>query len=54
MHTVEPRTDAPPPCPSCGTPASAVDIRRNAGQVTGNYLCPAGHVWITKWAEVTG
>jgi hypothetical protein len=40
-----------PPCPTCETPAESVDERAVDGVWTGNYLCPQGHIWTTRWLE---
>lgn len=52
MHSVEPTSDSPPPptCPVCTTPASGASVRRLSPSITiGDYRCPAGHIWTTRW-----
>lgn len=52
MSTVPPRTDAPEAlCPTCGAPGDGIAFP-DRDLTIANYLCPAGHVWQTKWAEV--
>jgi hypothetical protein len=45
-------TDAPAAhCPTCGLDGEGVDRLR--GKIhTANYLCPAGHIWQTRWADL--
>jgi hypothetical protein len=53
MHSVPDLSDTPPPpCPTCGNPASSSSVRRQSGALNGDYLCPAGHIWTTRWMEV--
>lgn len=51
MHSVEPTSDTtpPPPCPLCGTPASATRVRADNAIRIGDYRCPSGHIWTTRW-----
>jgi hypothetical protein len=49
METVPTRTDAPEAlCPTCGAPGEGASFQGH-GITTANYLCPAGHIWQTKW-----
>lgn len=37
-------------CPRCELPGEGHDHQQ--GQIhSSNYLCPAGHIWLTKWAD---
>lgn len=38
-----------PPCPTCGHPAEQTTVRICKTIATGSYLCPAGHLWQTRW-----
>lgn len=54
VNIVHPTGDTPPPpaCPTCGEPADRSAVRRQVGTLIGDYLCPAGHIWTTRWMEV--
>lgn len=52
MRNVTPRADIAPltaPCPTCGRPAIRSEVRVDDVIATGNYLCPADHIWSTRW-----
>lgn len=38
-------------CPSCGLDGEGVDRATN-GVHESHYLCPAGHIWLTRWADL--
>ncbi len=53
VDTVDGRADNAPEatCPTCGAPGSGF-LRHDRAIVTAQYLCPAGHLWVTKWTAV--
>ncbi|MFT3871082.1 MAG: hypothetical protein QM714_02770 [Nocardioides sp.] len=55
MTTVNAPPDTTPPatCPTCGLPGEGF-TRSERTIHHAQYQCPAGHIWITKWADLTG
>lgn len=52
MHTVDATPDNPPPpaCPLCTKPAASSSVRlESPGISIGDYRCPTGHIWTTRW-----
>lgn len=39
-------------CPQCQKSPTSVVRHQDRGVVTLNLLCPAGHIWQTKWSLV--
>lgn len=39
-------------CPRCGFPGEGTDRAADDGIHNANYICPAGHIWMTKWADL--
>lgn len=47
-----PPTPAPEQaCPTCGLDGEGTRHDRG-GIFTASYICPAGHIWLTKWADL--
>jgi hypothetical protein len=36
-------------CPGCGRLACSEQVLRTGGVSESCYLCPRGHIWLTKW-----
>jgi hypothetical protein len=53
MRNVQPSTDAPPAfCPTCGLEGEGATWVDRHGVRFAQYLCPAGHIWQTKWIKM--
>lgn len=39
-------------CPTCGLDGEGTERTGDDGVHSANYLCPVGHIWLTRWADL--